>query len=137
MKRALMLLLALAFALSARAEAPVDLDLTRLSGTVVYSQIYDMMEEPEIYVGQRIRLKGSFNYYRDEETGQEYFAALIADATACCAQGIEFVRAGEYSYPRDYPPPDTEITVTSVPGDTAFDFTLPVTEELPRPAGVQ
>lgn len=31
----------------------------------------------------------------------------------------------------------SEITVTSVPGDTAFDFTLPVTEELPRPAGVQ
>ena len=93
-------------------ELPVDLDLTQLSGTVVYSQVYDMMNEPDSYMGQRIRMDGSFSYYKDEDTQQEYFAAIIADATACCAQGIEFVWKGEHAYPEDYPPLDTDITVT-------------------------
>ncbi len=91
---------------------PVDLDLTKLSGTVVYSQVYDMVAQPEAYLGQRIKMKGSFSYFKDPDTQQEYFAAVIADATACCAQGIEFVWKGEHTYPLDYPPPDAEITVT-------------------------
>ena len=105
-----------ATAVSQAAERPVDLDLTNISGTVVYSQVYDMMVEPENYMGLRIKMKGSFSYYRDPDTKQEYFAAVIADATACCAQGIEFVWEGEHSYPWDYPPLDTEITVTGTFG---------------------
>ena len=92
----------------------VDLDLSALSGTVVYSQVYDMIEEPEAYMGQTVKLKGNFSYFQDPDTKNEYFAAVIADATACCAQGIEFVWAGEHAYPRDYPPLDTEVTVTGV-----------------------
>ena len=92
----------------------IDLDLTEMSGTVVYAQVYDMMAEPEAYLGSRVRVKGRLSYYRDEESGREYFAAVIADATACCAQGIEFVWAGAHRYPDDYPPLDTEVTVTGV-----------------------
>lgn len=99
-------------AASASADRPVDLDLTAISGTVVYSQVYDMMAEPEAYMGQKIRMRGSLSYFQDPDTMQEYFAAIIADATACCAQGIEFVCKDERSYPQDYPPLDTEITVT-------------------------
>ena len=97
----------------ALAETPVDLDLSALSGTVVYSQVYDMTMEPERYLGQRVRVKGDFSYFQDPVTRQEYFAVLIADATACCAQGIEFVWEG-HRYPDDYPPVDTELTVTGV-----------------------
>ena len=93
-------------------DRPIDLDLTAISGTVVYSQVYDMMMNPDSYMGQKIRMKGNFNYYQDPDTKQEYFAVLIADATACCAQGIEFVWEGEHTYPKDYPPLDTELTVT-------------------------
>ena len=100
----------------AEAERPVDLDLTQISGTVVYSQVYDMMVEPENYIGQRVKMKGSFSYYQDPDTKREYFACIIADATACCAQGIEFVWEGEHSYHRDYPPLETEITVTGTFG---------------------
>lgn len=118
MYRRMALLLALVFMVlpcAARGESsPVDLDLTRLSGTVVYAQVYAMMTEPESFLGQKIRMKGSFSYFQDPDTQQEYFAAIIADATACCAQGIEFVWAGEHTYPRDYPPLDTEVTVTGV-----------------------
>ena len=90
----------------------VDLDLSKLSDTVVYSQVFDMYADPESYLGQRVKVKGSFNYYKDSETDNEYFAVVISDATACCAQGMEFVWAGEHTFPQDYPALDSEITVT-------------------------
>lgn len=90
----------------------VDCDLTALSSTMVYSQVFDMMVNPEKYEGQTVKARGSFGYYQDAGTNQEYFAAVIADATACCAQGIEFVLDGDFSFPEDYPPLGTEITVT-------------------------
>ena len=117
MKRAILILVCLAL-LSAGAAAeplsPVDIDLASLSGTVVYAQVYDMVMQPELYLGQVVRMRGGFSYFQDPETKQEYFAAIITDATACCSQGIEFVRAGEHAYPDDYPPQGTEITVTGV-----------------------
>ena len=99
-----------------KAKGAIDVDLTALSGTVVYSQVYDMMERPEEYMGKTIRMRGSFSYFMDPDTRQEYFAAVIADATACCAQGIEFDWQGEHSYPKDYPPLNTEVTVTGTFG---------------------
>ena len=39
---------------------------------------------------------------------------IIQDATACCAQGMEFVLTDEYSYPDDYPDEGSEITVMAV-----------------------
>ena len=97
-------------------EAPVDLDLSVVSGTILYSQVYNMMMDPDSYTGLRVKLRGNFSYFQDPDTGAEYFAAVIADATACCAQGIEFVWAGEHAFPQDYPPLDTLITVTGTFG---------------------
>ena len=113
MKRMTILLLCLALLAcgAALAEKPVELDLSVLSGTVVYSQVYDMMMEPERYMGMQVRVKGNISYFQDPNTMKEYFAVIIADATACCAQGIEFVWDG-HKYPEDYPPLDTELTVT-------------------------
>ena len=98
----------------ARQPGVIDLDLTTMSSTMVYSNVLQMMMTPEAYQGATIRLRGNLTYYRDEETGREYFAAVIQDATACCAQGIEFVWKGEHHWPQDYPPEDTEVTVTGV-----------------------
>ena len=118
MKKALLTLtLALALSPAALADtAEVDLDLTQFSGTLVYSQVYSMMEEPEAYLGQTVRVHGDFSYFQDPDTKREYFAVIIADATACCAQGIEFVWAGEHAYPDHYPPLYTPLTVTGVFG---------------------
>ena len=115
MKKMLIALLCIALVAgnAAFAQAPVDLDLSVLSGTVVYSQVYDMVMEPEQYLGRVVRVKGSLSYFQDPDTLKEYFAVVIADATACCAQGIEFVWNG-HRYPEDYPPLDTELTVTGV-----------------------
>lgn len=90
----------------------LDVDLTTLSSTMVYSEVYNMMYEPDRYVGKRIKMDGQFAVYEDPNTGAVYTACIIMDATACCSQGLEFVLAGEKTYPDDYPELGSEITVT-------------------------
>lgn len=90
----------------------VDLDLSKLSGTVVYSQVNNMMYEPETYTGKVIRMAGYYSAYVDTERGVVYHACVIPDATACCAQGIEFIWGGEHQWPDDYPEEGTDILVT-------------------------
>ena len=89
----------------------IDVDLTKLSSTMVYSEVYNMMVSPDNYTGKTVKMNGVFAYYEDPETKKQYFACIIADATACCSQGLEFILAGEHSYPDDYPELGTEITV--------------------------
>ncbi len=93
-------------------DVKIDLDLSGMSGTIVYSQIYNIMYEPDKYIGKTIRLNGYYDAYEDSETGNVYFACIVPDAAACCAQGIEFVREDEALYPEDYPEPGTDILVT-------------------------
>ncbi len=93
-------------------EEEYDVDLTKLSSTMIYSQVYDMVYSSEDYVGKSVKVRDPFSYYQDPQTQQEYFAVLISDATACCSQGIEFVLGDEYKYPDDYPALNTEITVS-------------------------
>lgn len=92
----------------------VDVDLTVLSSTLVYAEVYNMMASPEEYIGKTVKMNGLFAYYHDEATDTYYFACVIQDATACCAQGIEFVLTDDYSYPADYPEVDAEICVIGV-----------------------
>ena len=73
-----------------------------------------MMVSPEQYIGKTVKMDGLFAYYHDESTGNYYFACIIQDATACCAQGIEFVLTEDYVYPDDYPEVDEEICVVGV-----------------------
>lgn len=68
----------------------VNLDLTELSSTLIYSEVYNMLITPDDYKGKIIKMKGQFNQYTDEETGETYNAVIIPDATACCQQGLEF-----------------------------------------------
>ena len=95
----------------AQASGELDVDLTTLSSTMVYSEVYNMMCEPDRYLGKRIKMNGQFAVYEDPNTGAVYTACIIMDATACCSQGLEFVLAGEHSYPADDPELGTEITV--------------------------
>ncbi len=92
----------------------VDVDLTKLSATMVYSEVFSMMAVPQEYVGKTMKMEGLFAYYKDEQSGQDYFACIIQDATACCAQGIEFELEGNHKYPRDYPNIDELICVQGI-----------------------
>ena len=95
----------------AQADDSVDVDLTVLSSTLVYSEVYNMMCDPDEYIGKTVKMEGLFSYYHDDSTGKDYYACIIQDATACCAQGIEFVLTDDYKYPDDYPEPGGEICV--------------------------
>ena len=96
----------------AEEETPVDLDLTFMNGNMLYAQVWQMMETPDEYAGAIVRVAGKFSYCQDPDTGKEYFAALIPDAAACCAQGMEFIWEGEHVYPEDYPEVGKDILVT-------------------------
>lgn len=89
-----------------------DVDLTALSSTMVYSEVYNMVVTPEEYVGKTIKMSGSFATFINEEDGRYIFGCVITDATACCAQGIEFELSDDYKYPDDYPKDGDTICVT-------------------------
>ena len=94
------------------AQGDVDIDLTVMSSNMVYSQVYDMISNPDDYIGQTVRMDGLFTLLGDEVTGAIYYGCIVQDATACCASGIEFVPAGDLKYPDDFPEEGAEITVT-------------------------
>ena len=96
------------------ATSKIDVDLTILSSTMVYSEVYNMITSPQDYVGKTVKMKGAFSFYHDTASNNYYFACIIRDAMACCAQGIEFVLAGEHRYPDDYPSVGAEICVVGV-----------------------
>nr|WP_297770912.1 hypothetical protein [uncultured Butyrivibrio sp.] len=106
-------------------DSSVDVDLTALSSTMVYAEVYNMMVSPDNYKGKTVKMAGQFVPYYDESTGNYYFACFISDATACCSQGIEFILAGDYSYPDDYPSEGETICVigtfdTYMEGDSMY-----------------
>ena len=98
---------------SSQSDTP-DLDLTKMSATMIYTTIFDMLIMPEDYVEKNIKVKGWFQTYQNPEDGQTYFAVVVPDATACCQQGLEFVWIGEHNYPADFPETGADITITGI-----------------------
>ena len=94
-----------------KSNGDIDVDLTILDSNIVYAQVFDMLNNPDNYLGQTVKAHGTFAYTTDPATGGEYYAVFIADASACCQQGLEFVWEGDHTYPDDYPEIGQEITV--------------------------
>lgn len=92
----------------------IDIDLTVLSSTMLYSEVYNMVTSPGNYMGKTVKMKAPFACFYEESTGNYYFACIFQDGTACCAQGIEFVLTDEYVYPDDYPEEGEDISVIGV-----------------------
>ena len=72
----------------------IDVDLTTMNATMVYSEVYDMISYPSTYIGKIIKMSGPFLPFEGTEYMPCYPAILIRDATACCASGIEFLLYG-------------------------------------------
>ena len=90
----------------------VDYDLTQMSSDMVYATVYQMMVTPEEYEGKTFRIDGNFYATYYEATKKYYFYCIIQDATACCAQGMEFIwDDGSHIYPDEYPEDNAEIVV--------------------------
>ena len=84
----------------------VDVDLTKLSATMVYSAVFDIMENPAQYRGKTIKIRGTYFAMHDPAKDEYHHACMIWDATACCMQGVEFELAD-----KNYPPNESEITL--------------------------
>lgn len=85
-----------------------DLDLVQSSPTVIYAEVYHMMNEPADYVGKLIRMEGVCAAYAYPD--HTVYGCIIADATACCKQGMEFVLSEDR--PELYPASGAEIVVS-------------------------
>lgn len=95
-------------------DEPVDVDLTAMSSTMVFAEVSSMLAEPDSFMGKSVKMFGQFAVMEDPTTGNVYCACVVKDATACCANGIEFVLEGEPEYPFGYPEVGEEITVTGI-----------------------
>ena len=94
----------------------IDVDLTVLSSTMVYAEVYNIMTSPDEYMGKTIKMNGPYYASFYDETGLYYHYVVIEDATACCQQGLEFIWKGDHKFPDDYPEEETKIEVTGVFG---------------------
>ena len=83
-----------------------------MNSTMVYAEVNNMVSTPDDYIGKTVKMSGNFAVSETEE--RNYYACLIADATACCSQGIEFELANAGKYPDDYPEIGSLITVTGI-----------------------
>lgn len=92
----------------AESDLAVDIDMTVMSSDMIYATVYQLVVDPDSYTDKIIRIKGNYYSTYYEPTDQIYHYAIIQDATACCAQGLEFVLKDSNEYPEE----DEEIVVT-------------------------
>ena len=104
-------------------QAPfVHIDLTKMSDTMVYSQVFDILVNPQNYVGKTIRLQGIYEPITDSLAQEVLHYIVVEDATACCAQGVEIKMIGEANYPELYSNAEVvgEIKTYEYSGQTFF-----------------
>ncbi len=89
------------------AENGVDIDLTAMSSSMIYAQVYDFLSDPQAYDGKVIKLVGTLQSQYYEVTDTTYNFVIINDATGCCPQGLEFFDTSENELPEQ----GTQITV--------------------------
>lgn len=85
---------------------------TKMNKDMVYATVYQLMVEPDKYIGKTLCIDGLYYTGQNEKTGTYYHYSIIKDALACCSQGLEFVwEDGAHVYPDEYPKDETEIEV--------------------------
>ena len=98
--------------LAARGECGgVDIDLTVLSGNMLYAAVYNMVNDPTAYA---VKLDGTYVTYATDDPAAPIRACIVRDAAGCCASGLEFRLAA----PQSYPPEDSQIMLV---GTLALD----------------
>ncbi|MFR4350988.1 MAG: hypothetical protein ACLT3H_04860 [Roseburia sp.] len=65
----------------------VDYDLTDMNSDMIYVAVYQMMIDPDAYVGKTFRMSGLYDAECYEPAGQYYHYCIIEDVAAFCAQG--------------------------------------------------
>ncbi len=77
----------------------IDIDLTKLSATMIYAEVYNMISNPKDYEGKIIKINGAYSKYEDDYN--LFHHVIIEDATACCQQGLEILLKEGFTYPEE------------------------------------
>ena len=96
-----------------KTEDKVDYDLVALNNTMLYSQITNMTNEYQKYLGKRIRLVGNMNVI-NSGTDKNYYMVMAGDATGCCTAGFEFIIKGGSEKEKDYPKSGERVLVNGI-----------------------
>jgi hypothetical protein len=92
----------------------IQMDLSRLSDTMAYARMFEIVHDPGEYLGKTARIQGTYVPVPDPaREGLYYHFLLVADITGCCEIGIEFFLDGR-RYPEDYPPEYARIELEGV-----------------------
>ncbi len=91
-----------------------ELDLTKMSSTMVYAEVSNMIKTPKDYMDKTVKMNGTFDVFVDPKTDTYYYSCIVQDATACCSSGIEFSPKADMKFPDDFPAVGTPITVGGV-----------------------
>ncbi|MGI6020420.1 MAG: hypothetical protein ACOX71_02905 [Lachnospiraceae bacterium] len=90
-------------------EEDVELDLTKMSSTMVYSEALNMLKDAKSYEGRIVKMTGQISSIQTKKS--LVTSCIVKDAAQCCKQGIPFIAADELVYPDDYPEIGTYVTI--------------------------
>ena len=86
-------------------EERVDLDLTILNPMMIYTQVFYMIQKPQDYAGQVIRLSGVCSVTKNRYTQERHYNCNVSDSQGCCSTKIRFYLAKDcLSSPRSGEP---------------------------------
>lgn len=91
----------------------IDFDLSRLTGTMAYASVGNIMQEADKHVGKTIRMRGMYNAIDDPNGEGKLHFALVFDNAACCELGVELLSTSRQKK-IDYPSLSSLIEVTGV-----------------------
>ena len=75
----------------------IDVDLTKLSSTMVYSEVYNMMYTPDDYIGKTVKMKGAICMLR-----RPRYKSLILCLCHCGRDSLLLTGIGVCSERREY-----------------------------------
>ena len=89
----------------------VDVDMTVMSSTMIYAAVYQIVTDPVGSLEKKLKVQGTFDVFSDDDLGVNYYFIFVADAQACCEQGLELYFPDSYVFPDDYPPSGEDIEI--------------------------
>jgi len=89
----------------------IDVDLTKLSSTMLTAEIDNIFKNSADYIGKTIKLSGPYRTIFFSASNQTQHFILIKDGDACCEEFMEFKLNGDRKFPDDYPEDNTLVEV--------------------------
>ena len=77
-------------AVPSRQDIKVDLDLTAVNQMMAFTQVFYMIQKPQDYAGQLIRMSGKCTITKNRHTQERHYNCNVTDSTGCCATMIRF-----------------------------------------------